>query len=274
MGFFRRFPYSNTHDINLDWIIDQINDLKIASEDALAQLLATGIDGDSFLWTTENNTLIIRDSDDTELYRITIDATGITLTKGGGTPLTYGANTGILTAPVVNGTQVKGSTGDFTGAVTGGSFTTNGAVQAGSVVSGTLSLGTALPISSGGTGSTTASAALSALGAMPDTKLSTLTPLHVRDGVSGATVTGSHMRADRLVVVNGQLDLSADKTQSVAILDGLPRPLGDYAEILLVKSDRTILSSARITAAVGYLYPNVDITTGTYYLTGSYISYS
>lgn len=141
MSFFRRFPYSNAHDLNLDWIIDKINNMKEASAEALAEILATGLDGDSFLWSTMDNTLIIRDAQDNELYRITIDSAGITLTLSGGmTPLTYNVTAGKLTIPLLETT--------------------------GSAALDSLSLTSPLPIGSGGTGANSASGARSNLGAV------------------------------------------------------------------------------------------------------------
>lgn len=139
MGFFRRFPYSNAHDLNLDWIINQIDDLKVASADALAEILAQGIDGDSFLWTTMDNTLIIRDAQDNEIYRIVFDANGVTLTYNNGTPLTYNLTQGKFTAPTVNATTLT---------------------------AGSAALTTPLPIASGGTGANSAATARTNLGAV------------------------------------------------------------------------------------------------------------
>lgn len=91
---------------------------------------------------------------------------------------------------------------------------------------------------------------------------------------SVAVTDGGWVKLGRVVTMSGVLSVSAAVAQTVAMLEGLPRPIGDYAELVLVKSDRTISGTARITASVGFVYPNFDMTAGTYYISGSYISYS
>lgn len=180
MGFFGRlFPYSNLHDLNLDWIMQQISDLREGSADALAQILAQGITGTEFHWSATSNELIVRDAQDQELYRILWDGTGFTLTQNGGTPLTYRVSNGTLTAPTVNGTVIRGGSAAITGEVTCGTITpstpvdiAHGGTGAATAAAARTNLGamedTTVPISKGGTSATTAAAARTALGAMAD----------------------------------------------------------------------------------------------------------
>ena len=91
---------------------------------------------------------------------------------------------------------------------------------------------------------------------------------------SVAVTDGGWVKLGRVVTMSGVLSVSAAVAQTAAMLEGLPRPIGDYAELVLVKSDRTISGTARITASVGFVYPNFDMTAGTYYISGSYVSYN
>lgn len=180
MGFFGRlFPYSNLHDLNLDWIMQQIQDLQAGSAEALAQILAQGVSGTEFHWAATLDELIVRDAQDQELYRIKWDGDGFTLTQAGGTPLTYRVSNGTLTAPTVNGTVLRGGSAAITGEVTCGTITptnpvdvAHGGTGATTAAAARSNLGamedTTVPIAKGGTGATTAAAARANLGAMED----------------------------------------------------------------------------------------------------------
>lgn len=180
MGFFGRlFPYSNLHDLNLDWIMQQIQDLQAGSAEALAQILAQGISGTEFHWSAQSDELIVKDAQEQELYRIKWDGDGFTLSKDGGTPLTYRVINGTLTAPVINGTSIRAGSAAITGEVTCGTITpanpvdvAHGGTGATTAAAARANLGAmedaTVPIAKGGTGSTSAAAARTALGAMED----------------------------------------------------------------------------------------------------------
>lgn len=139
MSFFRRFPYSNAHDLNLDWIIDKINNIKEVSAAALAEILATGIDGDTMLWTTMDDTVVIRDAQDNELYRIIVDSNGITIDSNGTTLLRYDPSIPGLGTDQIACNQFQADTASFTNP---------------------------LAVTSGGTGAATAAGARTNLGAV------------------------------------------------------------------------------------------------------------
>lgn len=197
MGFFGRlFPYSNLHDLNLDWIMQQIQDLQEGSAEALAQILAQGVSGTEFHWAATLDELIVRDAQDSELYRIKWDGDGFTLTQAGGTPLTYRVSNGTLTAPTVNGTVIRGGSAAITGEVTCGTITpanpvdvAHGGTGATTAAAARSNLGAmedaTVPIAKGGTGATTAAAARTALGAMADATVP------VNKGGTGATTAAA-----------------------------------------------------------------------------------
>lgn len=148
MFFGRNFPYSNLHDLNLDWIISEISSLKEADAEALAAILEQGVSGDSFKWRAQENTLIVTDNYDAELYRVIWDDNGFTMTRGGGTPVTYRVANGTLTAPTINATALRAGSANVTGTVAAGEIHTT----------------TPLAVQYGGTGANTASSAIDALG--------------------------------------------------------------------------------------------------------------
>lgn len=197
--FHERFPYSNTHDLNLDWIIDKIKNIEAGNIDELADLLETGIEGDNMVWIAESYTLIIKDGNGDEVYRVAFTDTGFTLTYNGGYPLTYNAAAGLITLPSVNASQIAAGSGSISGtlaankltsgttitatgnittggALNGASATLTGGLNAASVnlsgnatVGGTLNAVTlnptnALAITKGGTGATSAATARANLG--------------------------------------------------------------------------------------------------------------
>lgn len=182
MGFFGRlFPYSNLHDLNLDWIMQQIQDLQAGSAEALAQILAQGVSGTEFHWAATLDELIVRDAQDQELYRIKWDGDGFTLTQAGGTPLTYRVSNGTLTAPTVNGTVLRGGSAAITGEVACGTITptnpvdvAHGGTGATTAAAARSNLGAmedaTVPIAKGGTGATSAAAACTNLGAVPTSR--------------------------------------------------------------------------------------------------------
>lgn len=222
MGFFGRlFPYSNLHDLNLDWIMQQIQDLQAGSAEALAQILAQGISGTEFHWAATLDELIVRDAQDQELYRIKWDGDGFTLTKDNGTPLTYRVSNGTLTAPTVNGTVLRGGSAAITGEVTCGTITpsnpvdvAHGGTGATTAAAARSNLGamedTTVPIAKGGTGATTAAAARTALGAMADATVP------IAKGGTGATTTAEARTALGVVAKAGDT-MTGDLTISKSI---------------------------------------------------------
>lgn len=213
MGFFGRlFPYSNLHDLNLDWIMQQIQDLQAGSAEALAQILAQGISGTEFHWSATLDELIVRDAQDNELYRIKWDGDGFTLTQAGGTPLTYRVSNGTLTAPTVNGTAIRGGSAAITGEVACGSATVTGEVTC-----GTITPSTPVDIPHGGTGATTAAAARTALGAMADETVP------ISKGGTGATTAAAARTALGAVAKAGDTmtgDLTVSKSIPAVHLNG------------------------------------------------------
>ena len=197
MGFFGRlFPYSNLHDLNLDWIMQQIQDLQAGSAEELAQILAQGVSGTEFHWSAQSDELIVKDVQDQELYRIKWDGDGFTLSKDGGTPLTYRVINGTLTAPVINGASIRAGSAAITGEVTCGTITPSNPVDVAHGGTGATTAAAArsnlsamedatVPIAKGGTGATTAAAARTALGAMADATVP------VNKGGTGATTAAA-----------------------------------------------------------------------------------
>lgn len=208
MFFGRQFPYSNLHDLNLDWIISEISSLKEADAEALAAILEQGVSGDSFKWRAQENTLIVTDNYDAELYRVIWDENGFTMSRGGGTPVTYRVANGTLTAPTINATALRAGSANVTGTVVAGEIhsTTPVAVQYGGTGAdnaadaranlGAMADGT-VPISKGGTGATSATAARTALNAVSksgDTMTGDLTisksipAVHLNGGASSCSI--------------------------------------------------------------------------------------
>ena len=221
MGFFGRlFPYSNLHDLNLDWIMQQIQDLQEGSAEALAQILAQGISGTEFHWAATLDELTVRNAQDQELYRIKWDGDGFTLTKDNGTPLTYRVSNGTLTAPTVNGTAIRGGSAAITGEVTCGTITpsnpvdvAHGGTGATTAAAARANLGAmadeTVPITKGGTGATTAAAARANLGAMADETVP------ITKGGTGATTAAAARTALGAVAKAGDTmtgDLTINKS--------------------------------------------------------------
>lgn len=216
MGFFGRlFPYSNLHDLNLDWIMQQIQDLQAGSAEALAQILAQGVSGTEFHWSALADELIVRDAQDQELYRIKWDGDGFTLTQAGGTPLTYKVSNGTLTAPTVNSTALRSGAATITGNMLCETATVNGAVTCGSIVPSTP-----VDISHGGTGATNAAAARNNLGAMAADAV-----IPIAQGGTNATTAAAALTNLGAVptsrTVNGKA-LSANIALSAADVDAMP----------------------------------------------------
>ena len=132
--FINGYPYSDTHNLNLDWVIDTLKRV----ETELGQL-HDGLE------------IHVTGNDGTEIYTFTVKANGVYITRtDGGTPFFYNFDTQTLHAPYFDGQSFLFASGR-----------TTGQMRAGSLV-----LDNALPVAQGGTGSTNAAGARNALGAM------------------------------------------------------------------------------------------------------------
>ena len=237
MGFFGRlFPYSNLHDLNLDWIMQQISELREGSAEALAQILAQGISGTEFHWAATLDELIVRDAQDQELYRIKWDGDGFTLTQDGGTPLTYRVSNGTLTAPIVNGTVIRGGSAAITGEVTCGTITPSNPVDvahggtgatdaaAARTALGAMASDAVIPLAQGGTGATTAAAARTALGAMAADAI-----IPLAQGGTGATTAAAARTALGAMAADAIIPTTQGGT-GVTTLIGLQQYIGLYSQ--------------------------------------------
>lgn len=132
--FINGYPYSDTHNLNLDWVIDTLKRV----ETEIGQL-HDGLE------------IHVTDTSGTEIYTFTVKANGVYITRtDGGTPFFYNFDTQTLHAPYFDGQSFLFATGR-----------TTGQMRAGSLV-----LDNALPIAQGGTGKTSAAEARAALGAV------------------------------------------------------------------------------------------------------------
>lgn len=142
--FVKGFPYSNTHDLNLDWVIDTLK--RIEAEIGQIQ---DGLE------------IHVTDTNGVEIYTFTVKANGIYITRAdSGTPFFYNYDTQTLHAPYFDGQSFLFASGR-----------TTGQFRAGSLV-----LDNALPIAQGGTGATTAAAARTAIGAQEALSVTTGSP--------------------------------------------------------------------------------------------------
>lgn len=265
MFFGRHYPYSNLHDLNLDWIISEISSLKEADAEALAAILEQGVSGDSFKWRAQENTLIVTDNYDAELYRVIWDDNGFTMSRSGGTPVTYRVANGTLTAPTINATALRAGSANVTGTVVAGEIhtTTPLAVQYGGTGAdnaadarsnlGAMASDAVIPIAQGGTGATTAAAARTALGAMASDAV-----IPITQGGTGAT------DADSAV---GNLGYAITrKDQASGTLVGLVGGRGTWLVTVLDSGDDTkyyvgvIFHPNNSTAPVGTTLANTGIS--------------
>lgn len=122
--FIHGYPYSDTHNLNLDWVIDTLK--RIATE---VGELHYGLE------------IHVTDTSGTEIYTFTVKDNGIYITRpDGGTPLFYNFNSQTLHAPYFDGQSFLFASGRATGQLRAGS----------------LVLDNALPIAQGGSGDTEA----------------------------------------------------------------------------------------------------------------------
>lgn len=131
--FINGYPYSDTHNLNLDWVIDTLKRI----ETEMGQL-HDGLE------------IHVTGNDGTEIFTFTVKANGVYITRAdGGTPFFYNFDSQTLHAPYFDGQSFLFASGR-----------TSGQMRAGNLV-----LDNALPIAQGGTGATTEEAARANLGA-------------------------------------------------------------------------------------------------------------
>lgn len=236
MAYVRGYPYSNAHDLNLDWIIDKIKSIEAGDVTELAELLEVGIEGADMTWIANNDTLIIKDSNDVEIYRITCGATGITLTYNGTPQLTYTVSNGKLTVTELKADSIQSTDVNITNGLTAAYETVvndltvagNTTVQ-GSLAAGTLNPTNPLAVAKGGTGATTAAAARTALGAMAASQV-----IPISQGGTGATGVAAAQAA--LAIAGGYCNATNTNTFTFTI-DSLTNATYQYG--LLMGGDGT-----------------------------------
>lgn len=182
------YPYSDTHNLNLDWIINKLKQIEIQMGEI-----------------TDGLEVHVKDDSGTEVYVFTVKSNGIYITRpDGGTPFYYNLATGQLHAPTFDGQSILTATAR-----------TTGQLRAGSLV-----LDTPLPITGGGTGATTASGARTALGAMASDAV-----IPVTQGGTGATTADAALTALGGVPTTRTVNskpLSSDVTLTADDVDALP----------------------------------------------------
>ncbi len=207
--FINGYPYSDTHNLNLDWVIDTLK--RIETETGQ---LHDGLE------------IHVTDTSGTEIYTFTVKANGVYITRpDGGTPFFYNFDTQTLYSSKFDGQQFLTASGRTTGQFRAGSLVLDNALPIAQGGTGATTadaareaLGAAaafdvLPINKGGTGATTAAAARAALGDGYDilTTENWLVPVGVTTGVSRVTVqyNNSLKFLNKLVVVNVRLLIAA-----------------------------------------------------------------
>lgn len=187
--FIEGYPYSDTHNLNLDWIIDKIK--RLETEYGLTD------NGLEIRVLTEAGSLA---------FTFSVKSNGVYITRpDGGTPFFYDFQTGTLHAPIVDSNSTVAASGRFTGDVQAGSASVTGAVQAGSanitgaVQAGSAALTAPLPISSGGTGAGTAAAARNGLG-VPRASGTVTTQSIAVNALERINVTGQFNTSDYIVI--------------------------------------------------------------------------
>ena len=179
------FPYSDVHNLNLDWIIQVCKQIQV-----LIGQVSDGLE------------IHVKDDSGSETYVFTVKSNGIYVTRpDGGTPIYYNLATGQLHAPSFDGQSILTATGRTTGQFRAGSLVldtplpiTGGGTGAATAADALTNLGAmaadaVIPITQGGTGATTASGARNALGAVSksgDTMTGNLT-------VTGATAPSYYL---------------------------------------------------------------------------------
>lgn len=182
------YPYSDTHNLNLDWVINKLKEIEIQMGEI-----------------TDGLEVHVKDDSGTEVYVFTVKSNGVYITRpDGGTPIYYNLATGQLHAPTFDGQSILTATAR-----------TTGQLRAGSLV-----LDTPLPITGGGTGATTAAEARTALGAE-----AAFDVLGIPKGGTGATTADAALTALGGVPTTRTVNakpLSSDVTLTADDVDALP----------------------------------------------------
>ena len=89
MSFFRRFPYSNAHDLNLDWVLKQVKEMaaKFDIRPMLRNLLTDQVN----IKSTDGQAYVYVDSDETPQTGVIIDDNGVSI----GGPMTVWGDAGV-----------------------------------------------------------------------------------------------------------------------------------------------------------------------------------
>lgn len=201
--FVNGYPYSDTHNLNLDWIINKLKQI----ETQMGEI-------------TDGLEVHVKDDSGTEVYVFTVKSNGIYITRpDGGTPIYYNLATGQLHAPTFDGQSILTATAR-----------TTGQLRAGSLV-----LDTPLPITGGGTGATTATEARTALGAMASDAV-----VPVTQGGTGATTAGAALTALGGVPTTRTVNtkpLSSDVTLTASDVGAYPSSGGPVTGDVSVQHD-------------------------------------
>lgn len=111
--FINGYPYSDTHNLNLDWVIDTLKRV----ETEIGQL-HDGLE------------IHVTDTSSTEIYTFTVKANGVYITRtDGGTPFFYNFDTQTLHAPYFDGQSFLFATGRTTGQMRAGSLVLDNPLQ-------------------------------------------------------------------------------------------------------------------------------------------------
>lgn len=103
--------------------------------------------------------------------------------------------------------------------------------------------------------------------------VNSLTDLRTVPGGENVTINnGGFLHIGRVVVVSLSVTLSASITTSTAIATSFPQPIFGDMPLLLTSSDRSVNNACRFFGTS--IYPNVALNAGTYYITGAYIANS
>lgn len=176
--FINGYPYSDTHNLNLDWVIDTLKRV----ETEIGQI-RDGLE------------IHVTDTNGVEIYTFTVKANGIYITRtDSGTPFFYNYDSQTLHAPYFDGQSFLVSNGRATGQFKAGS----------------LVLDTALPIAQGGTGATTAAAARTALGAEAAFNMLPISKGGNGNAIAAGTVLGLSYRIVCGHITSGRKNLCFD----------------------------------------------------------------